>query len=169
MRKKHMTVLGALLTLTMLIGTSVPVQAQTWHYGQSIYYGYWGTQNCHNATNALSGPNTLFATAGTNGPPPALGKCVIDLGSGNEMGPNQNFTVFATSVVNETYWVTVWVDNTSRHSTGWYGYDVKNYEFFTPPTSGKLWRFIEIVGITGSISGSDPIYGPEIDAVGWYG
>jgi len=85
------------------------------------------------------------------------------------MGPNQDFTVFASSSVNETYSVSVSVATAPNtwHPVG-IGNDTTDFVFQTPSNPENEWRYILIVGTSGSYT-LDSYYGPEIDAVGWYG
>lgn len=86
------------------------------------------------------------------------------------MGPNQEFTVFASSSVNETYTVSVSVATAPNtwHPVEGYGWDTENVDFYTPSTPVNDWRYILITATSGSYT-LDSYYGPEIDAVGWYG
>jgi hypothetical protein len=87
------------------------------------------------------------------------------------MGPLQDFTVFGTNGTgnNETYDVLVseqpnLVDFVYVGS----GWDSEDLTFTTPATDPASWRYIWINGTSGNKHIIfDPIYGPEIDAVGW--
>jgi hypothetical protein len=46
------------------------------------------------------------------------------------------------------------------------GYDADNCVFTAP--SNYDWQYVIITGSSGSTDWTDPIYGPEIDAVGFY-
>jgi hypothetical protein len=163
--RKTIAILGTLLIAAVLIISGSAVAA--WYYIDHVETELYAT----NSGNIVGGPDSSFATCGQNGRPNKLGYIVGDLGSGNEMGPLQDFTVFAnmTNGINETYDVLV-----SEHpnlvdfvyvGSGW---DSENLVFTTPGTDPSSWRYIWINGTSGYTHPTfDPIHGPEIDAVGW--
>ena len=165
--KRFTTTLGILLIVTILISGSVV--AGTWHHVTWIF-----EEDTTNTDNINGAPDGSDATIGVNGifpNPDKLGWVFLDLGSGNEMGLSQNFTVFANSSVREEY--DVWVSETNETISPMdycgRGNDTYPEEFWTPSTHGKVWRGIYIKGVTGVIGTiPDPIYGPDIDAVGWW-
>jgi hypothetical protein len=139
--------------------------AQSWHWvswTDSVY--------CTNEDNIDGADDGNDAQIGQNLPFKTCGAILLDLGSGNEMSPNQEFTVFADSSFNETYDVSVSEDGNFLTSTevgeGW---DTEDIEFSCPPDFGKNWRYIHINGTYGGSVVGDLPYGPDIDAVGWYG
>lgn len=161
--KRPMIILVTLITVGVLLsgyGT-----AQSWH---------WVTVsaelNCTNIYEIEYATDGVDATIGENLPIETCGAVLLDLGSGNEMDPNQVFTVFADSSFNETYNVSVSEDGNFLTSVevgeGW---DTEDVEFTCPPDFGKTWRYIHINGTYGDSVVGDTIYGPDIDAVGWYG
>jgi hypothetical protein len=159
--RKFVTLIGTLLIATILIcGSAV---ALTWYYLQSVVR----SEDCTNPLEARFKEDGVHATLGVNTPTWKLGEIMLDLGEGNEMGHDQYFTVFANSSVWEQY--RLWIHDDEDHSWGPYeGADDDNEIFKTPPITGVSWRYIEIHGITGaSPVPFDPIYGPEIDAVGY--
>ena len=157
--RKALAVIGILLTVIVLISGSV---VAVWHYAVSIY----DYEDVINPSYILGQPDPYFASLGDCG---RLGWILLDLGSGNEMGPSQNFTVFANSPVYEENYVYVG-ETPNIGATMWVGQgnDMVNETFQTPSTPFKSWRYIFIQAITGVWVPDDPIYGPEIDAVGWY-
>lgn len=157
--RKIITILGILLIITVLIsGSSVA----TWRY--VIWIDEDNTTNRDNIDGAEDGN---FATLGVNTPTETLGWILLDLDRGYEMPPNQDFTVFADSSESEQYSVYVSPSSTGGTYVG-SNYDTADHDFTTPSSgSGPTYRYIKLVGLTGYIIGGDPIYGPEIDAVGW--
>jgi hypothetical protein len=86
------------------------------------------------------------------------------------MGPNQDFTVYASSSVLEYYRLYIWTGqgiDSWYPEEGWLRDDTQDYDFTTPSTSGKEWRYFKFVGISGVCDPADPVYGADIDAVGW--
>lgn len=163
--KRIGTILGILLTVTILISGSA---VATWVHADHHEPAY---TDCENPTYAEGADNDEYASLGHDDPSPVLGYILLDLGSGNEMPPWQDFTVFADTDVNETYHVSVAPDDnpnaTQYVGTGW---DTEDLIFQTPGgPPGTLWRYIFLEGITGqpASGGGDYYYGPEIDAVGW--
>ncbi|UCG68273.1 MAG: hypothetical protein JSV09_10670 [Thermoplasmata archaeon] len=161
--RRFIAIFGPLLIMVILIcGSAV---AQSWHYALD-----YSETNCTNPEEALYAPDSSYATIGEN--PSTLGSITLDLGAANEMGPSQNFTVYGyLAGITEKY--TVWViEGSSEGGTVGivgHGQDTNDEEFYTPATLGKTWRYIMINGTSGSTGVGDTIYGPEIDAVGWYG
>ncbi|UCE74068.1 MAG: hypothetical protein JSV56_13780 [Methanomassiliicoccales archaeon] len=154
--RKILMILGTLLTVTILLsGSAVAI----WYYAQDAS----GT-DCTNELNARFAPDGNHATVGKN--PSTLGNLVLDLKT-NPMGNSQDFTVFANSVVNETYHVEVMTDDLTINTSVGDGWDTENLTFTTPSAPGHNWQYIIIHGVTGLTNINDPIYGPEIDAVGW--
>ena len=162
--RRNVAILGILLTVVILISGSA---VAPWHFVA------WVQEDHTTNPDYIDGaPNGDDASLGEYIPPadPVLGWILLDLGSGNEMGPGQDFTVFADNPVNETYDVGVSPDTSPAHTqyvgSGW---DTENLTFQTPgePFNGE-WRYIFIQGTSGDLTFMDPIYGPEIDAVGWW-
>ena len=151
--RRIVVILGTLL-IGMVIIISGSVTAAT-HFVKYINESY-----CTNIGNIDDSPDGLSASLGQN---PYYGTVILDLGSGNEMGARQVFTVFANDSGNsEDYQVFVGEDLDEFYLVG-SGNDQADHNF-TTPNWGSSWRYIILVATSGS---SDPIYGPEIDAVGW--
>ncbi|UCE39364.1 MAG: hypothetical protein JSW00_09125 [Thermoplasmata archaeon] len=164
--RKYIAILGTLLIATILLSGSAV--AQRWHYVDIVD----SHTNCENEDDACGVPDNKYATVGTNFPSPTLGNLVLDLSEANLMGPNQDFTVYHQSNTNETYYISVITDDKTVESTAWLGWDTENLVFTTPSNEGLLWRYFNIEGETGEIEFGeleDIIYGPEINAIGWYG
>lgn len=162
---KRFIIISGTLLITMAILISGSAVALTWHYIQSVQRSLY----CTNPFDARYRENGKHATIGENFPAVRLGYIILDLGEGNEMGANQLFTVFHNSVTPEAY--KFWLHDDGVHSSDVYEWwdDTADKNFSTPSTPNRLWRFIEIHGLSGDTSDDDdPIYGPEIDAVGWY-
>jgi len=165
--RRTVAISGILLITVVLIISGSAVAAWHWidHY-EPLY-----TVNCTSPWDAENAPDNDYASLGDDGPPPVLGWILLDLDLGNEMGPSQNFTVFAQSSVEENY--TVYVSETTDLQYKLYigsGWDTENLTFQTPssPPTAK-WRYILLVGVTGYAGGiGDYAYGPDIDAVGWW-
>ena len=156
--KKLITILGILLTVTILISGSA-VATYVYAIAQT-------NDDCTNPNNALGPPNGTYATIGRD--PDILGWILLDLGSVNAMPSSQDFVVFAETLVAEDY--DVWVgENTTIEYLHWVGRgtDDRNEIFTTPsePDAGS-WRYILIIGASG-VKPGDYDYGPDIDAVGW--
>jgi hypothetical protein len=151
-------ILGTLLTSMIIIsGFSVA----PWYYIVNVH----SSGNCTLINNIVGADDGKYATIGQN--TSTLGWVVIDLGSSNAMGANQDFTVFAQTLFKEEYNISV---AETPEDDGWYlgsGDDEKNYNFTTPSDPGYSWRYIIIRGWSGIFPG-DYTYGPDIDAVGWY-
>jgi hypothetical protein len=158
--RKIITIFGTLLiTAIILISGSV---VATFVYGENIY----NYENVQNRSNILGAPDFNDATLGINSP--ALGAIVVELNSSDAMPADQQFTVYAWgSAVNESYSVSVSEDGENDVIYRGDGWDQENYVFTTPSTPGKSWRYIHLAGATGQTGGTDSLYGPEVDAVGW--
>ncbi len=157
--KRFGTILGILLTVTILISGS----AVAW------VYAYWIDEDNTTDIDYIDDLDGNHASLGEHNPPapPVLGWVLLDLGSGNEMPNSQDFTVFADSIGNETYDVSVGeTPNPAATEYVGTGYDTQRLTFQTPSTGDDAWRYILIEGKTGGLS-LDPAYGPDIDAVGW--
>jgi hypothetical protein len=161
--RKIILMLGTILIATILISGSA---VAGWHYS-TIYSSY----NCTSITNIEGAEDGYHATLGVDGSPVqnpgTLGWVLLDLSSDNAMGPDQDFTVFADSSIEELY--DAYVGETPNpYATSWVGQggDTNDEIFTTPSTPNKAYRYIFIEGTTGSVD-LDPHYGPEIDAVGW--
>jgi hypothetical protein len=162
--RRLITILGILVTVTIIISGSAV--AQVWHYAVAVTDYY----DCLNPDYALYAPNGQHAALGVDTPYQKLGWIILDLGEDNEMGRNQDFTVFASSAVLEYYRVYISVGTTEwEPEEGWFGNDSEDHDFTTPGTPNREWRYIKLVGISGICDPGDPDYGPDIDAVGWYG
>lgn len=157
MRKAFGILVALLISILILISSSA---VAAWYYAQSI-------QDSEHATNEdeiLDHPDGFHATLGEN--PSTLGWIRVDLGAGNGVPPKHEFTVFARfGGETEEYTVGMSEDLFSEVSVG-EGDDSDDHVFYAPST-GTSWRYIILSGKSGSTSISDPIYGPEIDAVGW--
>jgi hypothetical protein len=170
--KRLITILGILVTITILISGSVIAQP-IWHYVD--HYEPAATQDCTNPNSAEDFPDNEYATVGINSPQQKTGFLVLDLGTSLDdwMGPNQDFTVWGFPTgINETYTVAVLTHDGLIKSAEWPGWDSDDLVFTTPSTPDRQWRYFQINGTSGFTSWQrpdDPIYGPEIDAVGWYG
>lgn len=161
--KRSIAILGTILiTVVILISGSA---VAPWHHAVGIYH----YENVSDRFNILGAPNGTYASLGFDGPPPELGVIVLDLGSGNEMGPSQDFTVFADTAVEEDY--SAAVAESPEDDGVWVGdgEDTQDFNFTTPSTPGMEWRYIILIGTSGvtAFSGGDYYYGPDIDAVGW--
>lgn len=157
--KKLITILGILVTITILLsGTAIAGFA-----AQIVAYS-----NCTNRYEILDEPDDVHATIGVN--PSTTGWIIVDLGSDNLLRNNQAFTVYADSVEVEDYSVYLWIyeDYPSGSPTFIdYGQDDADEVFYAPSTPDTAWRLVEIRGESGNINiYEDPIYGPEIDAIG---
>jgi hypothetical protein len=158
--RKMIMILGTILITAMVLISGSAVA--TW-----VHVTYFWETNTTNPGNIDGAPDGTVASLGKNVPPPTLGSIHLDLGPSNAMPNSQDFTVFAGSIVNETYYVYVGetsdVNASSYIGTGW---DTENLTFQTPSMGDGAWRYIFLEGITGALS-TDPGPGPEIDAVGW--
>jgi len=169
--RRTVAIFGTLLIAAIFIITGSAV-AQTWHWID--HYEPLFTVNCSYPWKAEDAPDNDYASLGEHIPPadPVLGWALLDLDSGNEMGPSQDFTVFAVTPVNESY--AVWVSVTTNLQYKIYvgsGWDTENLTFQTPsqPVNAQ-WRYILLVGTSGvaDAAGGDHAYGADIDAVGWH-
>jgi len=132
------------------------------------------TTNCTHESWALGIPDTDNATIGKNSPP-LLGVLMLDLGSGNEMGADQLFTVYGWAGggtnIYETYNITIYTDGFNDSYGPYNGWDSTSLNFYTPSSpQAAEWRYIGITGTYGEVQGGnqyDTIYGPEINAVGY--
>jgi len=167
--RRTVAIIGILLIAAVLIisGSAVAPWAVDW---VEAY-----TSNVTDPDNALDDAGLYGdATIGQNSPP-LLGVLMLDLGSGNEMGANQLFTVYGWSGLGvniyETYNVTIYTDGLNDSYGPYNGWDSADLDFYTPLTpQAAEWRYIEITGTYGEVQGGnqyDTIYGPEIDAVGY--
>lgn len=160
---KAITTLGILLIVTILISGSAMA---AW-----VWVTWIDEEDTSNTDNIDGAPDTYVISLGQDGTPPVLGWVLVDLGSGNEMPPSQDFRVVAQSSVEEDY--DVFIGITSDVPYMQYvgsGIDTRNETFTTPasPPTG-MWRYILLQGqsgVTGALGG-DHEYGPDIDAVGW--
>ena len=158
--RKTGAILGTLLIAAVLIISGSA--AATW-----VWVTLHSSNNCTSPGNIAGVPDGNEASLGNYGPPAVLGWIITELGSGNEMPNNQDFTVFAASSLNESY--DIYVGETSNPAATQYvgtGWDTEDLTFQTPSTGKDAWRFIYLEGKTGTLTG-DPAPGPEIDAVGW--
>lgn len=161
MRKAIMMLGTILITAVILISGSA---VATWAYAQSIVsYG-----NVTNPNNILYAPDDYYASLAVyNAPILTIGWIFIDLGSENAMPNSQDFTVFADTIIEEIYDVSVSEISDLRYVT--YvgrGSDNNDETFTTPSIGGGAWRYILIEGYIGATA-QDPEPGPDIDAVGW--
>jgi hypothetical protein len=160
--KRFGIILGIILTIIILISGSA---VAAW-----VYVTVYDYDDCTNIYEIEGTDDDTYATLGEN--PSTLGWVILDLGSGNEMPPSQDFTVFTYSTESENYAVSV---STGALPDDWVPVndqvigddDLDDHDFTTPSTPLKLWRYIKLVGLSGSVTMGDPTYGPEIDAVGW--
>jgi hypothetical protein len=160
--RKAIMFLGTILIATVILISGSAVA--TWYYANYVI----DYDKCRNPYYAVDAPDGYYATLGVETPYQRLGWILLDLGSGNEMGPDQNFTVFASSYEQELYKVSI--SEEPDYETTIYigqGRDDMDQYFFTPLTPDKSWRYILLEGFSGSYTPLDPYYGPEIDAVGW--
>ena len=159
--KKLITILGILLAVTILLSGSA---VAAWVYVTVDY-----SEDCTYIDEIEGAEDDVFASLGEDRLPfdGILGWVFLDLGSGNEMGPSQDFTVFASSSVSEYY--DVFVQASDHHSPIFVGNDedTANHVFTTPSLLGVTYRYIIRIGDSG-VRGDGPAWGPDIDAVGWY-
>ncbi len=158
MRKK-VAIFGTILIAAILIFSGSAVA--TW-----VWVTWIDEDNTTNPDYINGAPDSNAATIGESSPD-ILGWIICDLGSSNVMPNSQNFSVFGYSTEPEDY--TVWVSETHLRFEDYVGSgtDDTTEIFTTPSTGGDSWRYILICGTSGYITLTDPIYGPEIDAVGW--
>ncbi len=165
--RKTIMILGTILIAAVILISGSAV-AGTWHYIDHVE----SSVDCTNPDNAVGQDDGIHATIGINSSgldPAKLGAICLDLGSGNEMGPNQEFWVNASSRVSEEYnvWVTDDPADLANHVYVGQNEDTAKHNFITPLTPNMSWRWVYIQGETGDDTNRDPTYGPEIDAVGW--
>jgi hypothetical protein len=165
--RKAIMMLRTLLIATVIIISGSAV-GQTWHCAQEVEF----EENCTDENEILYEPNGSSASIGKSNPD-VLGRILVDLGEGNAMGANQNFTVFGGSLLNlykEEYDVWVSEDSETIDYEDYCGRgDDREYEEFqTPSDLEKEWRYIYIHAVLGDPDGGGPAFGPDIDAVGWY-
>jgi hypothetical protein len=170
--RRIVAILGTLLIAMVIIisGSAVAV----WHFARVITL-YDDTTN---EDEILDAPDDVHATLGENGiypNPDKLGFVVVDLGMGHEIPADHDFTVFATpgslyyNYKTEEYLVAVGESSDSFELVGGDD-DQGDHVFTTPNKPGNLYRYILITGTDGEPGVTeDPIYGPEVDAVGWEG
>ncbi|UCF08928.1 MAG: hypothetical protein JSW28_04355 [Thermoplasmata archaeon] len=159
--RRIIAILGTLLAVAVLI--SGPVFAATWHYGVSVESYY----NCTNPNEILGAPDDKYCSLGTSAED--LGEIIINLSYSGAMGRKQVFWVFAQSAYQEPYnvYISTRPDFADSVDLG-LGYDDADQYFETPDEATIGWRYIQLVGVDG-VSDPDPVYGPDIDAVGWFG
>jgi hypothetical protein len=165
--RKMILMLGTVLIATILIS------------GSAVAVTYWifdidDSGDCTNITNIIGSDDGNDATIGVSGSPDKLGWAVLDLGEFNPMPPSKDFTVYGSSLggnVEEDYSINVSEDPDDTDGVGLgNGDDNGNEVFTTPSTQGSSWRYIIIRGLSGDDDTApidDPVYGPEIDAIGW--
>lgn len=158
--KRNIAILGILLTTTIIIISGSEVAAGG--YGSSIVDWEYVT----NKDWILGSDDDKAASLGTY--PTNKGWIIIDLGAGNAMPPNTQFWVnYTENAVEETYDVAVAeTDVNVTHDVG-DGDDQSDHSFYTPST-GISWRYIILHCDYGATGGSDNLFGPEIDSVGWW-
>jgi hypothetical protein len=157
--------LGTLLIAMVII---ISGSAVAWVYVRTILIDSY----CTNLNDILDPEDDTHATLGQGISTP--GSATLDLGAGYEMGPGQEFTVFADGTVEgngktEYYEVFVSQDNIEFETVG-QDDDQSDHVFTTPDTPLSLWRYfiIECTENGGDYDKDiDPIYGPEVDAIGW--
>jgi hypothetical protein len=117
-------------------------------------------------------PDDSYASIGKYIPPATyeLGWVWLELNLSDEMGPSQDFTVYAGYVDGSEETYNVYVGETRDVEGLAYvgqGNDTSD-EIFTTPSQpfNAEWRYIFIEGVTGAYT-PDPAYGPDLDAVGW--
>ena len=167
--KKVVGILGVLGIAAIIIISGSAVA--TW-----VYVTVYDYDDCVNIDYIERAPDGYHATLGINvAPPPPyglLGSVILGLGSSNKMPPSTDFTVFADvywggNAERETYEVLVG-DNVNPFVSVGSADDQGDHDFTTPSTPGKEYQYIKIEATSGEPPvPSDPIYGPEIDAVGW--
>jgi hypothetical protein len=162
--RKIVAILGTLLIATVIIISGSAVAG--WYY--AFYVDSY--QDCKNRFDALYEPDGSHATIGINEPNLTLGWIILDLGEQTGMLGGQEFTVYASSSVKETYKIRLISTHKVTYSSWWTGCDdTKNEDFTAPETPPQgIWRYYEIHSEEGNNSDeNDPIYGSEIDAVGY--
>lgn len=163
--RRTVPILGILLIAAVII---ISGSAVGWVYAGAIYF----QENTTNISEILDAPDDVHATLGQN--PSSYGSVILDLGAGNKIPYNTEFTVFATggrqfnNYLSEDYEVTVGVDTDAFEVVG-SDDDQSDHVFTTPNKPPNVYRYILIVGYdNGGIDYLyDTNYGPEVDAVGW--
>ena len=160
--KRFKAILGTVLIAAVFIISGSAVATM-------VYVEVYDWEDCTNIDEIEGINDGTYATIGVNGPPEKLGWVIVMLANSAVMGPSQDFTVFAGSIIAEDY--SVYVGETEYFAFSMYvgdGVDTGNEVFYTPSTPGKLYPYIFIIGIYGERDpATDPIYGPDIDAVGF--
>jgi hypothetical protein len=129
-------------------------------------------ENTTSIGNIDGAPDDVYASIGEYTPPATyeLGWVWLELNLSDEMGPSQDFTVYAGYVDGSEESYDVYVGETRDVEGLAYvgrGNDTSD-EIFTTPSQpfNAEWRYIFIEAVTGALT-SDPAYGPDLDAVGW--
>ena len=161
--RNTVAILGTLLIAAVLIISGSAVAG--WYYAIDVD----NESNCENSDEALGEQDTVHATIGTNIPVPTLGEIILTLGVQTGMLYGEEFTIYASSTVKETYSMRLLSGVTRTESTWWRECDDTTDEDFTAPLPPyqETWCFVEIYSEEGSTNATDQIYGSEIDAVGW--
>ena len=158
--KKAFMFLGTILIAAVILISGSVVAPCTWVYVITVTE----SGNTTDTNEILDIDDGVHITLGQG--PSTLGYVIVDLGSSNAMPANQEFSVNASfGGQTEDYSVSVSENLVVDVPVGT-GDDSGDTTFDTPST-GSAWRYIILTGTSGSTSGSDPIYGPELDAVGW--
>ena len=156
-------ILGIMVIAAIII---ISGSAVATYWAASVAYAY--TYDCTDEDEALGPYDYKCASVGITGPPPVLGRLTLDMGPEEHwIPPSTDFVAFGnSSSMPEQYYITIWDGGHHESYYLGYGLDTRNENFTTPPeeTINIMWRYIQIDATSGS---SDPIYGPEIDAVGW--
>jgi hypothetical protein len=153
---------------TILISAVILISGSavaTWIYASSVY----SDEDCENSEEALGAPDEECATVGTNDPDPTIGDLWLDFGFAG-ISNDVDIYVYGDAVSNPPEYYTVYIYNNDLSYSSLLGSgqsdQTTNYFDTGSPNTG-FWEFIRIIGTSGSTSPSDPIYGPEIDAVGY--
>ena len=161
--RRFVAIMGILLTVTILISGSA---VATWVYGRSIH----SYSQCTNIDDILGPEDDDHATIGVGVPSEDTGWVIVDLDAGHGVDANTEFTVFAwgsgtPNNKSENYNVSIGMTTSALVYVG--SDDDQENHTFTTPNYGSDWRYILIEGTSGETGLGDPIYGPEITAVGW--
>ncbi len=160
--KRFITILGILLTTVILLSGSA---VATWLYVGSVV----SSKDCTNPDEAIGEEDGDHATIGINSPP-TFGWINLSLAALTGMPGYTAFTVFASSTVRENYSLQQ-VSLLFQKSTIWYGNDDTQDQYFISEGLRQpdidLWRYFIIESEEGSTNETDPIYGSEIDAIGF--
>ena len=163
--RKFVAIPGIILITVVLLINGPAVAQPRWHFAVAVE----DYERCVDPENALGQDDNDYASLGST-PFEYYGWIILDLGEDNEMGALQLFWVFADSSVTEDY--DVYVGATSNINDFVYlswGKDNEDYNFTTPSyIAGDGWRYVYIEATHAYLPG-DPYYGPEVDAVGFYG